>query len=142
MAIIEPVTADAKTRKIVKARRNRRVGFIWLFALVFVAGNLWDWFGGHSWGPEQATNQAIWVHISAGLFWLALAMFFLCLRDLGSFLLHGKPPPIGVDTAHDASWWDRMVGNPVRRRIEAHTALIGVAGLFAGALFGYFFWKP
>ena len=95
--------SDPAAIRTLKKRRTRRIAFVWLLAAVFIAGNLWDWVGGHSWGPAQNTDQAIWVHTSAALFWLALAMLSLCLRDLVSFVVHRSPPPtINDSQANDA----------------------------------------
>jgi hypothetical protein len=125
-----------------RRRRARRVGFIWILIVVVAAGNAWDFWGGHSWGPEQAGTQAIWVHASAALFWLALGMLFLCLRDLGSIVLHGSHPPT-IDELDDTThWWSKLVANPTRRFVRTHQGLIGFVGLSAGALFGHFLWKP
>jgi hypothetical protein len=128
--------------RTLRKRRTRRVAFLWLLAAVFVGGNLWDWFGGHSWGPVQSTDQAIWVHASAALFWLAVAMLSLCLRDLASFLWHRSRPPTIEDLPEDLDWWNKRVANPARRFAARHRALIGVAGLFAGGALGHFLWKP
>ena len=134
--------ADPGTIHTLRKRRARRTTLVGLLVGVFIAGNLWDWFGGHSWGPLQGTDQAIWVHASAALFWLAVAMFALCLHDLGSFLWHRSPPPT-VESLPDADgWWDRVVANPTRRFAARHRAVIGLAGLFAGGVLGHFLWKP
>ncbi len=133
---------DSDTHKALKGRRARRVGFIWLLAIVFIAGNLWDWFGGHSWGKAQSTNQSLVVHASAALFWLGLAMLSLCIRDLISILIHKSRPPTIEDLPEQRGWWDRNMGNPVRKWAKNHQALVGLTGLVAGALFGYFVWKP
>lgn len=125
-----------------RKRRTRRIAFLWLLVAVFIGGNLWDWIGGHSWGPVQSTDQGIWVHASAALFWLTFAMLALCLRDLVSLLRHGSRPPTIEDLPDDRNWWDKAVGNPVRRFATRHRALVGLAGLMAGGVLGHFLWKP
>jgi len=132
-----------------QARHLRRSGFIWVLVLVFVAGNLWDWFGGHSWGPAQSTDNFLWVHASAALFWLGLAMLSLCFRDLLSFVIHRSPPPIGSDLPDTGPWWNRYVrwwnhhlGHRIHEFASGHQALVGLAFLGAGALFGHFLWQP
>jgi hypothetical protein len=134
--------ADPGAIHTLRKRRGRRTTLVWLLAAVFIAGNLWDWVGGHSWGPVQGTDQAIWVHASAALFWLAVAMFALCLHDLASFLWHRSPPPTIETLPDDDGWWDRVVANPTRRFAARHRALIGLGGLLAGGVLGHFLWKP
>lgn len=134
--------SDPAAIRTLKKRRTRRTAFVWLLAAVFIAGNLWDWIGGHSWGPVQSTDQAIWVHASAALFWLAVAMLSLCLRDLISFVLHRSPPPTINDLPDEPGLWNRLVANPTRRFATHHRGLIGLAGLFAGGVLGHFAWKP
>ncbi len=133
---------DPGTLHTLRKRRVRRTTLVGLLAGVFVAGNLWDWTGLHSWGPVQSTDQGIWVHASAALFWLAVAMFVLCLHDLFSFLWHRSPPPTIESLPDDDGWWDRAVANPIRRFAARHRALIGLGGLLAGGVLGHFLWKP
>jgi len=137
------------TSKSQEARHIRRVGFIWLFVLVFLAGNLWDWFGGHSWGPQQSGGNSMWVHASAALFWLGVAMLSLCLKDLSSFLIHRSPPPVGGQLPargpwwiRPILWWDHHLGRPIHRIASKNQALVGLVFLAAGAVFGHFVWKP
>ena len=125
-----------------KRRRGRRVGFIWILLVVIAGGNLWDLIGGHSWGPAQLTDQAVWVHASAALFWLAAGMFVLCIRDLGSIIVHRTRPPTLDDVDAADRWWSRVIADPIRRFAHAHAGLVGFIGLMIGAVFAHFLWKP
>jgi hypothetical protein len=117
---------------------------------LFVAGNAWDWVGGHSWGPAQSTQSSLVVHASAALFWLALSMLALCVRDLISFLIHHSPsPPPNEAVEAGSSWWSRGLQwwnahftLPVHEWASRNQALIGVGCVAAGALFGHFVWQP
>ena len=137
-----PAAPEADPVRTLRRRRSRRTAFVWLLVAVVTAGNLWDWVGGHSWGPLQSTDQGIWVHASALLFWLALAMLALCLRDLVSFLLHWSRPPTIDDLPDERDWWNRTVANPIRHLAADHRAVVGLIGLLGGGVLGHFFWKP
>ena len=127
---------------LLRRRRASRVGFIWLLVLVFGVGNVLDWFGWHSWGPLQNSDQGVWVHGAAALFWLALAMLSLCVRDLVSLLVHRSQPPTFENLPGGTKWWTRIIADPARRWLGAYQGLVGIAGLIGGAVLGHFLWKP
>src|SRR5207248_7193060 len=76
------------------------------------------------------------------LFWLALAMLSLCVRDLVSLLVHRSQPPTFENLPGGTKWWTRIIADPARRWLGAYQGLVGIAGLIGGAVLGHFLWKP
>jgi len=130
------------SQEVLEARRKRRLAAIWVLAAVVVAGNLAGWLGLITWGPAQSDpGHWVGVHASAFLFWVAVGMLLLCIRDLVSIRSHGSRPPTYVElTDEGASSRFRKPANAVRRWMAKNQAIVGAAGLIAGAILGHRFW--
>jgi hypothetical protein len=150
------MVAEVQPQEIQRRRRSR-AGWIWVLGLVILAGNLFDvWPGNRVWGPEQQSSDGMhrfWFTLSAGMFWIAAALFVLCVRDLFSIGKHrGVPPPTQEDKDRvelavsgaqpDAAPVDQTRLAKARRSASNNVALLGVIGVAGGALFGHFFWHP
>jgi hypothetical protein len=132
---------NPESQEILEARRKRRLATIWVLAVVVVAGNLAGWLGFIKWGPLQS-DRSHWVgvHASAFLFWVAIGMLLLCIRDLVSIRSHGSRPPTFEELTDEASSRFRKPANAVRRWMTKNQAIVGAAGLIAGAILGHRFW--
>jgi hypothetical protein len=124
-------------------RRRRRVQAIGVILVVCLIGNVAGWFGWPTWGPIQNDPKLrLWVYVSAAVFWLAVAMLLVCLRDLTSMLSHhGERPPTHDDLQDDSG----IIGAPakkIRPWVAKYQAAIGAIALVIGAIAGHYFWKP
>src|SRR6266702_1339697 len=98
--------------------------------------------GWNLWAPNSPPPKGwdwVWLHASATMFWLALAMFGLSARDLVSVLIHnGVRPPTQDDLSDGNDRPIRRRANRVRGWSVRHRALIGLGGIVFGGLFGHF----
>jgi TRAP-type C4-dicarboxylate transport system permease small subunit len=132
---------NPESQEILEARRKRRLATIWVLAATVVAGNLAGWLGFIKWGPLQSDpSHWVGVHASAFLFWIAVGMLLLCIRDLVSIRLHGSTPPTYQELTAESTSRVRKPANAVRRWMAKNQALVGAAGLIAGATLGHRFW--
>lgn len=121
-------------------RHSVRLGTIWIGLVVFVAGNVADWFGWISWGPEQTDpGQRYWVLASALGFWIAASTLLTLVVDSVILLSLGSVPSYRELTRGGPI---QRFTNRIREQAERYHALIGAGGLFLGAVVGHLIWKP
>lgn len=131
-----PPAANRESQSHLEDRRKRRVAAIWILGGVVIAGIVAGWLGWPRWGPRDSFE----VRASGAIFWLAVGMLGLCIRDLISIRRHGSRPPTYEDLDEDAGRF-RKPANVIRRWMSKNQALVGVIGLASGALLGHFYWQ-
>lgn len=108
---------------------------------MFVGGNLADLATWIDWGPGQTGGDRPWILASAGLFWLSLATLVVLGFDVfATWREPGHVPP--SDTTLIGPKRIRDFAGGIRDLAAEHQALIGLAGLLAGAVIGHLVWKP
>jgi hypothetical protein len=139
---VSPSVNRPESQNLVEARHKRRLAVIWVLAAVVIAGNLAGWLGLIKWGPLQSDrNHWVGVYGSALLFWVSVGMFVLSVRDLISIQRHGSRPPTYEELTDKSTSRFRKPANGVRRWMAKNQAIVGAAGLFAGAILGLWFWN-
>jgi hypothetical protein len=138
---VSPSVTGPQSQDVLEARHKRRLTAIWILAVVVVVGNLAGWLGFITWGPAQREpSHWVGIHASAFLFWVSVGMLLLSIRDLFSIRRHGSRPPTYEELTEESSSRFRKPANAVRRWMAKNQALVGAAGLFAGAILGHRFW--
>jgi hypothetical protein len=139
------VVASTRVDEI-KGRRKRRFVAIWIIVAVGLAGNALDLLGVITWGPGQnSKDDRVFVLLSAGLFWVAVSMVLLCLRDLISIFKHHSRPPTLEDLKNAQAAEGKEVDtgsvwNEATEWMQKHQALVGLFGFVVGAIGGHFLW--
>jgi hypothetical protein len=118
-----------------------RIAVTWIGIAILVGGNLADWANWFVWGPGQTGGDRTWILFSAALFWLSFATLVVLGYDVvATWLEPGHVPPptttlIGPGPIPQIADW-------IRRFSAKRHALLGLAGLLAGAVIGHLMWKP